>query len=199
MPPTLVTSQPLADRPARPTLPEIYALHADFVWRNLRRMGVLPASMDDAVQDVFLVVHRRLDDFAARSELKTWLFGIVLRVARTYRRSLRRRWAHLFDAPTQMLEAVPGSDAESPLELVTRKEASALLHKLLAELDADKRAMLVSVELEQMSVPEAALALGINLNTAYSRLRGARQMFDKAVERHRGRSLEKTGGRNGND
>jgi RNA polymerase sigma-70 factor (ECF subfamily) len=54
--------------------------------------------------------------------------------------------------------------------------------------------MLVSVELEQMSVPEAADSLGINLNTAYSRLRGARQMFEKAVERHRSRTAERTGG-----
>ena len=194
MPQLQLHKSPLTDRPQLPTLPEIYGLYADFVWRNLRRMGVQPASMDDAVQDVFLVVHRRLDDFAARSELKTWLFGIVLRVARTYRRSLRRRLAHLFEAPTQTLEAVPSAESESPLELVTRKEASILLHKLLGELDTDKRAMLVSVELEQMSVPEAADSLGINLNTAYSRLRGARQMFEKAVERHRSRTAERTGG-----
>jgi RNA polymerase sigma-70 factor (ECF subfamily) len=173
------------DWPASAGLPEIYARYSDFVWRNLRRLGVQPSSMDDATQDVFLVVHRRLRDFEARSQIKTWLFGIVLRVAQTYRRSTRRRQAHLPDNPAVELDGVASTEQENPLELVERREAVALLHKLLEEMDDDKRAMLVSVELEQMSVPEASEALGINLNTAYSRLRAARAVFEEAVARHR--------------
>jgi RNA polymerase sigma-70 factor (ECF subfamily) len=181
------TPQPRVTRQPATGLAQIYAEHSDFVWRNLRRMGVQESAMDDAVQEVFLVVHRRLADFEARSKIKTWLFGIVLRVAQTQRRTLRRRNAHLPDAPTFDLEAVPNTEQESPLDLVERRQAVALLHTLLNTLDDDKRALLVSVELEQMSVPEAAEALGINLNTAYSRLRMARQAFEEAIVRHRAR------------
>ena len=182
-------------------LAEVYAENADFVWRNLRRMGVQPSSLDDAVQDVFLVVHRRRADFAARSEIKTWLFGILLRVARTHRRSLRRRLARLFLAEPSDLDEMPSQQLPSPLELVERKEASRLLQRLLDELEDDKRAMLVLVDLEQMSVPEAAASLNLNLNTAYSRLRAARQAFDAAVSRHmrRDEAMLGIGGGRGDD
>ena len=166
-----------------PGLPEIYAQHADFVFRNLRRLGVIESAIDDAVQDVFLVVHRRLGDFEARAQVTTWLFGIVLRVAQSYRRSAMRRRARLSDTPASECEQVPVSTAESPIELLERREASTLLHRLLDELDDDKRAMLVCIELEQMTVPEAAESLGLNLNTAYGRLRAARAAFNEAVAR----------------
>jgi RNA polymerase sigma-70 factor (ECF subfamily) len=166
-----------------PGLPEIYAQHADFVWRNLRRLGVMESAIDDAVQDVFLVVHRRLADFEARAQVTTWLFGILLRVAQSYRRSAMRRRARLDDAPASEIERVPTTGAESPIELVERREASRMLHRLLDELDDDKRAMLVCIELEQMTVPEAAESLGLNLNTAYGRLRAARAAFNEGVAR----------------
>jgi RNA polymerase sigma-70 factor (ECF subfamily) len=164
-------------------LPEIYAQHADFVFRNLRRLGVIESAIDDAVQDVFLVVHRRLGDFEARAQVTTWLFGIVLRVAQSYRRSAMRRRARLSDTPVSEVEQVPVATTESPFERLERREATTLLHRLLDELDDDKRAVLVCIELEQMTVPEAAESLGLNLNTAYGRLRAARAAFNEAVAR----------------
>ena len=166
-----------------PGLPEIYALHSDFVFRNLRRLGVIESAIDDAVQDVFLVVHRRLGDFEARAQVTTWLFGIVLRVAQSYRRSAMRRRARLSDTPASEIDEVPVATSESPIDLLERREATTLLHRLLDELDDDKRAMLVCIELEQMTVPEAAESLGLNLNTAYGRLRAARAAFNDAVAR----------------
>ena len=169
--------------PGREGVEEICAAHMDFVWRNLRRLGVAEASIDDAVQDVFLVVHRRLCEFEERSRMTTWLFAIVLRVAATHRRSAQRRRHRINEVAPAALEAVADREGEGPLELVARREARELLHRLLGQLDDDKRAMLVSVDLEQMSVPEAALALRLNLNTAYSRLRAARAAFNEAVAR----------------
>jgi RNA polymerase sigma-70 factor (ECF subfamily) len=170
--------------PGREGVEEVCVAHMDFVWRNLRRLGVQESSIDDAVQDVFLVVHRRLQDFEERSQMKTWLFGIVLRVAATHRRSLQRRRDRISDLAPVPLESLPDSNGDGPLELVAKREARAMLHRLLSEIDDDKRDMLVSVDLEQMSVPEAAHSLGINLNTAYSRLRAARAAFNEAVVRY---------------
>jgi RNA polymerase sigma-70 factor, ECF subfamily len=170
--------------PGREGVEEVCVAHMDFVWRNLRRLGVAEASIDDAVQDVFLVVHRRLGEFQERSRMTTWLFAIVLRVAATHRRSVQRRRHRINEVAPVVLEAVADREGEGPLELVARREARELLHRLLGQLDDDKRAMLVSVDLEQMSVPAAAEALGLNLNTAYSRLRAARAAFNEAVARH---------------
>src|SRR3954468_16715186 len=69
----------------------VYETHFDFVWRSLRRRGLTEPRIDDAVQDVFLVIHRKLSDFQQRSSLKTWIFGIVVRVAHDHHRSKRRK------------------------------------------------------------------------------------------------------------
>jgi RNA polymerase sigma-70 factor (ECF subfamily) len=167
-----------------PTPRQLYDSHFPFVWRNLRRLGVPDTILEDAAQDVFLVVHRRWDSFDARwSSVETWLFGILMRVARNHRRSLRRRsWA--IPSTGDLVEVVP-SPAAGPAELVARREAVALLDRLLDSLDEDKRAIIVLVDIEQLSVPQAAESLEVNLNTAYWRLRTARTQLRKSLARIR--------------
>ena len=160
----------------------LYERHFDFVWRNARRMGVREEDLDDAVQDVFMVVHRRLAEFEERSSVETWLFSILLRVVQHYRRSKARRLARL----TALLHFSGGAEPqaqEGALELLTRHEQSALLHRLLGEIDDGKRAVFILIELEQRSAPEVAEALGMNVNTVYSRVRAARQELERAVAR----------------
>lgn len=161
----------------------IYEAHFDFVWRSLRRLGVSDASLDDAAQDVFVVVHKRIEGFEGRSSLKTWLFGVALRVSRNYRRSARRR-------PTDALsdETVADTTRPGPHEATAQAEAVRLLHALLDTLTDERRAVFVMMELEQMSAPEVAETLGVNLNTVYSRLRKARAEFSAALARHNARS-----------
>ena len=62
------------------TFEETYRTHFAFVWRTVRRLGVADSSVEDVTQDTFLVVHRRLASFNGKSSLKSWLFGIVVRV-----------------------------------------------------------------------------------------------------------------------
>ena len=138
---------------------QLYDSHFSFVWRNLRRLGVPDAILEDAAQDVFLVVHRRWDSFDSRwSSVETWLFGILMRVARNHRRSLRRRaWA--IPSTGDVVEVVP-STAAGPAELVARREAVALLDRLLDSLDEEKRAIIVLVDVEQLSVPAGGRVAG---------------------------------------
>jgi RNA polymerase sigma-70 factor (ECF subfamily) len=153
------------------TFEEVYDTYFDFVWRNLRRLGVDESSVDDAAHDVFIVVYRQFSGFDGRN-YKGWLFAISQRVAWHYRRSAaRRRLKQVNDA-----EDCPahGSGPDSSHE---RKEALAIVHHLLLQLSEDRRAVFVLSELEQMSVPEIARMLGLPLNTAYSRLRLARRDF----------------------
>ncbi|WP_438019785.1 sigma-70 family RNA polymerase sigma factor [Sorangium sp. So ce315] len=158
----------------------VYDGHADFVWRNLRRLGVREASLDDAFQDVFLVVHRRLGEFEPRSSVKAWLFAIVCRVARDHRRLFRRKGGHE-ELPAGVLDRAPG-----PAERLEKVEALQLVDALLAELDDDKRAVFVMAEIEELSAPEIAAALDLKLNTVYSRLRAARREFELALARRGG-------------
>jgi RNA polymerase sigma-70 factor (ECF subfamily) len=160
----------------------IYREHFAFVWRSARRLGVREASLDDVVQEVFVVVHRRLSSFEGRSSLKTWLFGVTLRVVRDHRRSARRR-EDVADVDPDALRAEEGG----PSEQAEKAEAVRALHAILDEMDDERREVFVMAELEQLSMPEVAGALGINLNTAYARLRAARQSFEQSVARHRAR------------
>jgi RNA polymerase sigma-70 factor (ECF subfamily) len=157
----------------------LYEEHFAFVWRSLRRLGVATDQLDDAVQDVFLVVHRRLAEFEGRSSHRTWLFGIAVRTAGTLRRRNARK-------PTEPLgEDVPDQRAEGVTEAT---HAARLVQRLLDELDDERRAVFVLAELEQMTAPEISEALSVNLNTVYSRLRLARRDFEAALKRHQSRS-----------
>jgi RNA polymerase sigma-70 factor, ECF subfamily len=142
--------------------------------------------MDDAVQDVFLVVHRKLAGFEGRSSLKSWLFGVALRVARDYRRARERKGRALGSEaagdPDLLADVGPG-----PQERAERADSIRLLERLLAEIDEDKREVFMLAELEQMSAPEIAAALGLPTTTVYFRLRAARMAFEQALDRQRAR------------
>ncbi len=154
----------------------LYEQHFDFVWRTVRYLGVPDASVDDAVQDTFLVAHRRLADFEARSSPRTWLFAIALRVVSDHRRSQRRR-GRLHDE----LKSAPSAEPNTPHDHAERAQARSMLLGALARLSEQQRAVFVLSELEQMSAPEIVQALDVNLNTVYSRLRAARREFERAV------------------
>ena len=158
----------------------IHAEHLDMVWRSLRSLGVDEASVEDAVQDVFLVVHRRLGSFEGRSSVTTWLFGIVLHVARNQRRQERRKGG-LAPLDVDLADGAPG-----PHEEAEASEALERLARVLGDLDEPKREMFVLSELEQLTAPEIAEALGINVNTVYSRQRASRLAFAAALQRRRG-------------
>jgi RNA polymerase sigma-70 factor, ECF subfamily len=149
----------------------LYGEHFNFVWRSLRRLGVHPSWVEDAAQDTFLVVHRRLSDLRPDASAKAFLFGIALRVARDYRRRAQRKHAQSLDVEKEI------SHASGPYERAAKAEALRKLEGFLNSLDDDRRAVFVLSELEGMTAPEISQALGANQNTVYSRLRSARERF----------------------
>jgi RNA polymerase sigma-70 factor (ECF subfamily) len=161
----------------------LYDLHVDFVWRNLRRLGVHEAEADDATQDVFVVAHRRFEEFADRGHgPRAWLFQIVLRVASGARRH-RRRHPEIPDGGTAVdQEAVEPGQADA----LARREALRELDRALAMIDMGRRAVFVLHEIEEMTAPEIAEIVGIPLNTVYSRLRVARAEFEQGRARRGG-------------
>lgn len=159
------------------TLRQIFDENATYVWRVLRRLGVGEADVDDVCQEVFLVVHRKLDTFDGSSALRTWLYGICLRVASEYRRRPHRRREEVAgEVPEQ-------SVAASQDETLDQRRALARLDAALDQLDDDKRAVFVLYEIERMTMAEIAEAAGCPLQTAYSRLRAARSQIEAAMQR----------------
>lgn len=166
-----------------PDFDAIYAENLKYIWRAARRLGVDPADSDDVVQEVFVVAHRRLPEFEGRAEIRTWLYKILVRVVRHYSRSRQRKPGHRPTATLEELEALRDHTGGGPAEVVERKDAARILDSLLSRLDADKREVFVLAEVEQLSSVAIAEILGENVNTIYSRLRTARQEFERAVAR----------------
>jgi len=170
---------------AAPSFAEVYDECFDFVWRNIRRLGVPEAQVDDAVQEVFVVVHRRLGEFVPRASLRTWVCAIVTRVASDHRRAVRRKSPNA--DPSVDADSLPDERGGDPHDSAVRAEGVRRLHRLLDELGDDKRTVFVLAELEQLSAPQIAEALGQNVNTVYARLRAARREFEELVSREQAR------------
>ncbi|HVZ32652.1 MAG TPA: sigma-70 family RNA polymerase sigma factor [Polyangiaceae bacterium] len=170
-----MTAAPLV--PTRVEFDAFYRAHAAFVWRSLRRLCVPEAALDDALQEVFIVVHRRFHELRPGPTERAWLFVIAQRVASSHRRWLRRK-GNLVPLDEQVVGTSP-----SPLEGAMRRQASALVQEFLEQLDEPRRAAFVLSELEQMTGAEAHVALGVNQNTLYYRLASARRAFVAFLER----------------
>jgi RNA polymerase sigma-70 factor, ECF subfamily len=157
----------------------IYDAHADFVWLSLQRLGVQPADLDDIAQEVFIVVHRRLETFDRTGRITTWLFGICLRLAANYRRHRRSS------------REVPAGDSSddrpaalvAPDDLLARREERHLAEWALGRLNVEKRATFVMFEVESLSCEEIAKIMNVPLGTVFSRLHAARRKLEKVVAR----------------
>lgn len=156
----------------------LYEAHAAFVWRNLRRLGVQDRDVEDKLQEVFVVAHRRWNEFVDRGHgPRAWLFQIALRVASDARRHRRRHPVDPDGGVAQERQSIEPPQAV----LVDRRQQLDLLDRALASIDMGRRAVLVLHEIEQMTAAEIARTLDIPMNTVYSRLRVARVELEQAL------------------
>jgi RNA polymerase sigma-70 factor, ECF subfamily len=162
-----------------PTLRQVFDEHASYIWRTLRHLGIPDADIPDLCQEVFVTVHRKLAAFEGRSSLRTWLYGICLRVASQHR---RRPYVQ-----KEQFASEPMPDAAAGLELApdTRLEQRSAVRRLLGSLDEDKRAVVVLYEIEGFSMKEVAEIVHCPLQTAYSRLHAGREMMLVALNAER--------------
>jgi RNA polymerase sigma-70 factor, ECF subfamily len=147
--------------------------HHDFVWRSLARLGVHGDAIDDAVQDVFVIAHRRGHNYDGRAPLRHWLYGITRNIALKHReRTARAR-----------VRASEGPEVRRIDDPIAERDTIATVERFLAELDEDQRAVFMLAEIEGHTAPEIADMLSVKLNTVYSRLRLARARFERVLER----------------
>jgi RNA polymerase sigma-70 factor, ECF subfamily len=149
-----------------------------YVWNTLRYLGVRPPDVQDVGQEVFLTVHRKLSAGEVPRSTRSWLFALCYSAASNYRQLARHRREALHDDVPE----APDSAQSVETHLASREE-SARVAAVLDALELDRRSVLVSHDMDGIPVPEIAEALGIPLNTAYSRLRLARRDFVAAARR----------------
>jgi RNA polymerase sigma-70 factor (ECF subfamily) len=188
----LMTHATAVSRLAEPeSVLELTAIHdeySDFVWRSLQRLGVTARNLEDALQDVFLVVHRRLGTYDGSCKISTWLFGICLRVASSYRRRAHTR----YEFEDVSLEPVDQRPLADPEEHAMRREAERRLDMILDTMALERRAVFTMFEIEGMPAQAIADMLEIPLGTVHSRLHKARAEFAEALARQQ--ATRKAGG-----
>jgi RNA polymerase sigma-70 factor (ECF subfamily) len=133
--------------------------HGAFVCRSLRMLGVPEGDLDDALQEVFLVVFQRMRDYEERGRVRAWLYSICTRVVWTRRRVLRRRREDLMEYP----------------------EANAVVEATQHDRVVDQEVFWL-YEVEELPMSEIARAIDCPLQTAYSRLHKARERILAAVK-----------------
>lgn len=157
----------------------LYREHFEFIWRNARRLGCSGAWVDDAVHETFLVATRRLANFEGRSSARTWLFSILFRVVRRSQRDHARQRKHIARYERER----PSLNADRENET----QSADYLRHLLLQLPEPQRAIVILSELEGFTSVEIAESLGVPRGTIDSRLRAARLVLKRAIERDRRR------------
>ena len=145
------------------------------VWRLLRRLGVNHDEVEDAVQQVFLIVAERLDDVRSTSE-RSFVYGTAIRVASNHRRRAARE--ALADSLDGHISPLP-----NPSELADHKRAREVLDLILSRMTEELRVAYVLFEIEGFTTPEIAELTGVPLGTAASRLRRARESFRRLIRK----------------
>lgn len=159
---------------APPAFDAVYREYARTVGRWAARLGSPTVDVEDIVQDVFVVVSRRLPEFRGTAHVSTWLFQITRKtVANHHRKHRLRRWLSL---SREVEERVP-APALTPGESLERRQAAADLYRVLETLPDKYRTVLVLYELEELPTIEIARLLGAKVSTVKVWLFRARARF----------------------
>lgn len=173
-----VKHAPPSDRQAPPApaseFRAVYDAWFEEVSRWIRALGGLDADRDDIVQEVFLVVRRRLSSFDG-ANMAGWLYRITRRQVRDFR---RRSWVkHIFNrrsvAEPDHLEHGGGG----PAAALEQKDAQRVLQMILGKMKEDRRSAFVLFEIDGLSGDEIARIQSVPLNTVWTRLHHARREF----------------------
>jgi RNA polymerase sigma-70 factor, ECF subfamily len=157
---------------------EVFDAHVRFVWRSLLGLGVPENDLADASQQVFVVLHGKLDQIDDGCRVSTFVYGICLRVASDFRRRAHVRRERLCATPPERETAAPQES------IVSRREALDRLRAVLDTIDPAQREVFVLYEIEELAMAEVARAVGCPLQTAYSRLHAARKIVAAALGEH---------------
>ncbi len=155
---------------------DAYRQHLSWMLHTVRRLGVSPSDAEDVAHDVFSTAWKRLDTYAPDRPMRPWLFGIAFRIV-SNRRAARGGHEELL----QDFETVTGT-AHRPDEFLEGERTRQHVLRALETLSVEQRAVFVGADIDGAPIPELAESLEIPVNTAYSRLRLARQRFQTAFD-----------------
>jgi RNA polymerase sigma-70 factor (ECF subfamily) len=137
----------------------------------------------DAVQGVFLRLHRKLHTVDPERALSPWLYTVTLNVCRGIARSqIRSRLVPM----EEFVELAAVDPSPSPERQFSAREAEQQLRAGLRELPERERAALVLREVNELTTAEVAKVLGSSETTVRSQISSARMKLRKFFARNAG-------------
>jgi RNA polymerase sigma-70 factor (ECF subfamily) len=171
----------VADRPTAPSsFAEAYRDYAQRVARWAHNLGGFESEVEDVVQEVFMVVGRKLPGYKANGSFTSWLFEITRRVVANHRRRQGRHF--LCRGNDEALESVPAQGLDPSAEL-ERRRMVALLYRALDQLPEKYRTVFVLYEIEDLSVQGIAELCRLNPSTVKVQLSRSRARFIGAYQK----------------
>jgi RNA polymerase sigma-70 factor, ECF subfamily len=170
---------PSADTEQAPIVVEFSALfsqHFRYLWCTLRRLGIHEGDLEDVAHEVLLRIHAQLSLRDPEKPIRPWIFGMALGAAANYRRLARHRIAQRTE-PEELADPQTAAD-----DALIASERCAAVQRALQRVPLQHRAVVILHDMDEIAVPEIAAAIGIGVNTAYSRLRLGREAFRCALE-----------------
>jgi RNA polymerase sigma-70 factor (ECF subfamily) len=172
----LVRSVVAGDQPAFETL---YQRHHRKVYSLCLRMLGNQADAEDAMQDVFVQVYRRINTFQGESAFTTWLYRLTVNVVLM---SLRKKSRKHREEPTEdeVLQSLADNAALSHSHQVPIIDRIAL-EQAIEQLPSGYRHVLVLHDMEGFEHEEIGQMLGITAGTSKSQLHKARMKLRKLL------------------
>jgi len=174
---------PASVEAARATTPssfaEAYRDYAQRVARWAHNLGGYGIDVEDVVQEVFLVVSRKLPSYSASGSFTSWLFEITRRVVANHRRRQGRQL--LSRASAETLESAPSQGLDPAAEL-ERRLLVALFYRALDQLPEKYRTVFVLYEIEDLSTQAISDLCRLKLSTVKVQLVRARARFMRAYQ-----------------
>lgn len=183
---TEIVPRPAADSAKRTAFALAYREHVGWLLQTVRRLGVAPTECEDVAHDVFATAWRRLETYDSSRAMRPWLFGIAFRTVSNLRATQSSSARYENQTPPHTVES-----SDRPDGLLERDQARQHVQAALEALPLEQRALFVGHDIDQTPIVQLADSLEIPLNTAYSRLRLARQRFQRVFDDlQEGRSRE---------
>lgn len=152
---------------------ELYTRHRASVARLVFRLGLSNAELEDAIQEVFIQVHKSLKDFRGQAKFSTWLHRVTVNVVLMHRRALRSRPSYAEEPKHE-----PAADSALPDDDAETSERLRAFRRILDRLGEKKRDVFVLHDLEGVTPAEIAQIVGAPVLTVRTRLFYARRELE---------------------
>ena len=164
----------------QPDAAQLYEAHAQRVAGWASRLGGPTLEVEDVVQEVFTLVHRRIARFRGQATITSWLYGITANVVRQQRRrARRRRWFGIGQVDAGQEPSRP----LTPVEELERRRRSIAVYRVLDRMRENSRTMLILADIEGLSGDEIALLTQLKVGTVWVRIHRAREEFSRLARK----------------